>query len=326
MYEKLIYSLVTATFLVAGNGTAQTPGPADHFPSKPIRIIAAGSAGGGNDSLSRILGAKMTENWGQPVITEIRAGASGIVGSEFTARAAPDGYTLLVIASGYALNPYIYSRLPYDTMRDFERVSLIANAPNVLVVHPSVPLHSVKELIAFTKAKPGVVNFASSGKGTVSFLSAAMFMGMTGTRMVEVPYKGAGDSARAIISGQVHLIFTGPSAIVSFIKAGRLRALGVTAPQRIGILPEVPTIAEALPGYEVQNFFGLLAPAKTPSHIVNKLSAEVARIVKLPEVRLILEEQGFIPVGNRPEEFTTYMRAKIADWTKVLSDLGVKPE
>lgn len=326
---KLCYQVLylgAIVFLLASSAVAQSPAPADQYPSKPIRFIAPSSAGGGNDALARMLGVRMAENWGQQVIVDLRPGASGIVGSELAARSAPDGYTILIVASGYALNAYLFSRLPYDTLKDFERVSMVANAPNVLVVHPSVPLQSVKALISFAKSKPNALNFASSGRGTVSFLSAAMFMGMTGTKMVEVPYKGAGASAMAVISGEVHLIFTGPSAIVPFIKTGRLRALGVTAPKRINILPNVPTISEMLPGYEVQNFFGVLVPAKTPRPIVNKLHAEIVRILKLPDVRVILEEQGFVPVGNRPEEFTAHLQAKIAEWSRILKELGVKPE
>lgn len=305
---------------------AASPSPEHQYPSKPIRWVVPSSAGGGNDALARLFGAKMTQNWGQQVVVDIRPGASGIIGSDLVARSAPDGYTLLIVASGYALNTYVKSKLPYDTLNDFERVTIITYSPNVLVVHPSVPLHSVKELISFAKAKPDALNYASSGTGTLSFLSAVSFMARSGTKLVEVPYKGAGDSGRAVLSGEVHLNFNAPSVTVPLIKAGRLRGLAVTSPERMRIIPDVPTVSETLPGYELQNFFGLLVPAKTPRLIVDKLRGEIVRILALPEVRENVEQQGFVPAGSTPEEFTAYIQAKIVEWSKLLKESGIKPD
>ena len=316
--------LVLWTLFLAGKVLAASP--ESKYPSKPNRWVVPSSAGGGNDALARLFGAKMTQNWGQQVIVDIRPGASGIIGSEIVAKAAPDGYTLLIVASGYALNAYVKTKLPYDTLNDFERVTIITYSPNVLVVHPSVPLRSVKELIAFAKAKPNALNYASSGTGTISFLSAVSFMTRSGTSLVEVPYKGAGDAGRAVLSGEVHVNFNAPSVTVPLIKAGRLRGLGVTSPQRMRIIPDVPAIAETLPGYELQNFFGLVVPAKTPRAIIDKLRAEIVRILALPDVRENVEQQGFVPAGNTPDEFTAYVRDTIVEWSKLLKESGIKPE
>ena len=269
------------------------------YPTKPIRFVVPSTPGGGADVLARSIGPKLSEGLGKPVVIENRAGAGGIIGYEIVAQAPPDGYTILIVAGGYTLNPSLHAKLPYDTLRDFERVSLITCAPNLLVVHGSVPVKSVQELIAFAKAKPRYLNYASSGVGTTSYLAAEIFKSMTGVDMTHVPYKGAGASTAAAIAGEVHLIFSSPNALMPHAKAGRVRALGVTSARRLPVLPEVPTIAEAgLPGYEVNNCYGILVPAKTPAKIVSKLNAEIVRILRLPEQRGHLESLGFEVLGT----------------------------
>ena len=322
-------AIVVALLLVSGQlqGQGGVPREAADYPSKPIRFVVPSSPGGGADVIARSLAPRMAERLGKPLVVENRSGAGGIIGYEIVAKAPADGYTLLIVAGGYTLNPSLYSKLPYDTLRDFERVSLIACAPNLLVVNPSIPVTSVRELIAFARAKPNYLDYASSGVGTTSYLSAEIFKAMTGVEMVHVPYKGAGDSTSAAIAGQVHLIFSTPNALMPQARAGRLRALGVTSARRLPAIPEVPTIAEAgLAGYEVNNCYGVLVPAKTPDGIVRKLNAETLRILRQPEIRANLEGLGFEVLGTTPAQFTAFALSDMAKWAKDLKAAGIKPQ
>ncbi len=313
--------------IIAGHAAAQGRTQVEDYPTKPVRFVVPSSPGGGADVLGRSLGLRMAEAWGKPVVVENRSGAGGIIGYEIVAKAPPEGYTILIVAGGYTLNPSLYARLPYDTIGDFERVSLIACAPNLLVVHSSVPVNSVQELIALAKAKPGFLNYASSGVGTTSYLSAEIFKAMTGVDMVHVPYKGAGESTAAAIAGQVHLIFSSPNALMPQARSGRVRALGVTSARRLPVIPEVPTIAETgLAGYEVNNCYGILVPARTPRAIVAKLNSEIVRILRAPEMRAQLESLGFDVLGTTPEEFTAFAKADLAKWAKDLKAAGIKPQ
>jgi tripartite-type tricarboxylate transporter receptor subunit TctC len=296
------------------------------YPTRPMRFIAPTSAGGANDVLARLLAVRMTLNWGQQVVVDVRPGAGGIVGSELAARAAPDGYTLLIVANGYALNPFLYTKLPYDTLKDFERVSLFAVAPLVLVVHPSVPAQSLQELVALLKAKPGQLNYASSGAGSGGWLSAQLFRRMTGLDMAHVPYKGAGQATTAVVSGEVQLLFTSSLPAAPHVKAGRIRALGVTSGKRVSTMENVPAIGEVLPGYEVLNFFGLLVTGRTPKPIVARLHQEVARITALPELKSQLGALGFEVVDYGPEQFTAYVKSEMSKWSKVFAEIGIKPD
>lgn len=312
-------TLLCALLLATPLAHAQT------FPTKPIRFVVPSSAGGGNDYLARLFGAKITENWGQQVLVDLRPGAAGILGSEIVAKAPPDGHTILIVATGYGLNPSLYSKLPYDTIEDFARINLLAFSPNVLVVHPSVPVKSVKELIAFAKSRPGQLNYASSGAGTGGHLSIELMKYMSKIDMAHIPYKGAGDSTMAVVSGQVHMLMTAPGAAIPFIKANRLRPLAVGSAKRVKALPEVPTMAEAaLPGYEVDGFYGILAPGKTPRPIVDRLYAEFDRILKLPDVVKQLEAQGFDPVSYTPEQFTEHVKKEMQKWPPVFKAAGIK--
>ena len=297
------------------------------YPAKPIRFVVPSTPGGGADVLARSIGQKLSEALGKPVVIENRAGAGGIMGYEIVAQAPADGYTMLIVAGGYTLNPSLYAKLPYDTLRDFERVSLITCAPNLLVVLSTLPVKAVQELIAFAKAKPGFLNYASSGVGTTSYLSAEIFKWMTGADMVHVPYKGAGASTAAMIAGEVHLIFSTPNALMPHAKAGRLRALAVTSARRLPVIPEVPTIAEeGLSGYEVNNCYGILVPAKTSSAIVARLNAEIVRILRLPEQRMQLEALGFDIFATTAEQYTAFAKSDMAKWAKQLKAAGIQPE
>jgi len=304
-----------------------SPAPgAENYPARPIRLIIPTSPGGGGDTLARVIAPRLGERLGVQVVVDNRPGAGGIIGADTVAKGNPDGYTLINVSGSYMINPSLYTKLPYDTMKDFERVCLLTCAPNVLAVHPSVPAKSIKELVALAKAKPGTLNYGSSGVGTTGYLGASMFLYMTGTQMVHVPYKGSGASTAGIVSGEVQLLFTAPAAIVPHARAGRLRMLGVTSIRRLPAISDVPTIAESgLDGYDVNNCNGTLAPAKTPQAIINKLNAELVQILRSPDVKTVLEKQGYEVVASTPQEFTDYARTDMEKWGKVLRAMGFKP-
>lgn len=323
---RMLFTGIGIAMVISGTpAQSQTQQKTQGYPSKPIRWVVPSSAGGGNDALARLIGGKMTEHWGQQVVVDNRPGAGGIIGSDIVVKAAPDGYTILIVAGGFAVNPSLYKKIPYDTLKDFERISYVAHAPLVLVAHSSVGVKSVRELIELAKAKPGQLNYATSGVGTTSFLAAELLKYMTGIKMVHVPYKGAGASSAAVIAGQVHLMAATPNATVPHVRTGRLNALGVTTATRLSILPDVPTVAEqGLPGYEVVTAYWILVPAKTPKAIIDALHGEIVRIVKMPETGKQFEAMGFTAVGSTPEELTAIVRSEMAKWSKVLKDIGVR--
>src|SRR5262245_27764 len=301
------------------------PGDAQQYPSGQIRIVVPFTPGGGTDILARVIGQKLTEAWGQSVIVDNRPGASGTVGTAVVAQAKPDGHTLLVVPAGYAGNPSLYKKLPYDHARDLAPVSWLASGPLTLVVHPSLPAKSIKELIAFGRARPGELNFGSSGAGTLPHLSAELFNAMSGLKMVHVPYKGAGAAVTDVLAGRVPIYFMNILQSLQLIKAGKLRALGVTTPQRSPIAPEIPAIAEAgLKGYDMTNWYGLLAPAGTSREIVAKINAEVARIPKLAELTSRLADDGMTVVASTPEQFAAFLARETDKFTKVIEAAGIR--
>ena len=303
------------------------PAGAQTYPSKPIRMIVPFAPGGGTDILARIIGQQLADAWGQAVNVENRAGASGNLGTELVARSAPDGHTLVMAINTHAVNASLYSKLPFDPVKDFAPVILTATTANILVVHPSVAANSVQELIALAKAQPGKLNYASGGSGTTSHLAAELFKTMAGVEMVHVPYKGGGAAYTDLISGQVQLYFVGIPGTLQYLKAGRLRALGVTTPRRSPAAPETPTIAESgLPGFSATTWWGILAPAGTPQPIIARIDFEVARILKLPEVRAKLDAQGFEPVASTPESFGAFMRSEIELWARAVKASGARAE
>ena len=320
---RLIQALLSALPICL----AATPVAAQTYPTKPIRMIVPFAPGGGTDILARIIGQQLADAWGQPVNVENRAGASGNLGTELVARSAPDGHTLVMAINTHAVNASLYSKLPFDPVKDFTPVILAATTANILVVHPSVPATTVQELIALAKAQPGKLNYASGGSGTTSHLAAELFKTMAGVDMIHVPYKGGGAAYTDLISGQVQLYFVGIPGTVQYLKAGRLRALAVTTPRRSPAAPEVPTIAEAgLPGFSATTWWGLLAPAGTPQPIIARIDQEVARILKMPEVRAKLDAQGFEPVASTPESFAAFMRSEIELWAKAVKASGARAE
>jgi tripartite-type tricarboxylate transporter receptor subunit TctC len=312
-----------ASALVAAFAAAAWAQP---YPSRPIRIVVPFPAGGTTDLIARAAGQKLTESLGQPVVVDNRPGAGGNIGAELVAKSPPDGYTLLMGTVGtHAINASLYPKMPYDHVRDFAPIILVAGVPNVLVVNPSLPVNSVQELIAYGKANPGKLNFASSGNGTSIHLSGELFKTMTGVQMAHIPYKGSSPALQDLAGGQVQLMFDNLPSALPLIKAGRLKALAVTSKTRAPALPDVPTVAESgLPGFEASSWFGLLAPAGTPQPVIAKVNAEIARWLATPEAREKLTAQGANVVGGTPEDFARHIAAETAKWQKVVKESGAK--
>ena len=298
------------------------------YPEKPIRVIVASPPGGGTDLSTRMFTPKFSEVLGQPVVVDNRGGASGNIGAEAALRSPPDGYTLLTAAASLTSNPYVMRKVPYDLERDFVPISMTVMLPNILVSHPSLPVRNLKELIAFAKARPGQLSYASAGIGSVPHLMMEFFVGMGGLKMVHVPYKGAGPALVDVIAGHVPMMASNILSTLPHVKAGRVRAYGVTSGTRAAAAPEIPTIAEAgLPGYEAVQWFGLLAPAGTPREIVARLHSAVVQALQDPAVARRYLSDGATPKPSAsPEEFGAYIRAEMRKWEKVIKAAGIKPE
>lgn len=289
------------------------------YPNRPIRWIVPFPPGGAADLVSRAVGHKMTERLGQQIVIDNRAGAAGNVGTELAARAAPDGYTVAIVPATFTTNPALSSKLAYDPQKSFAPISLVSSSALVLVVHPSLPVTSIKGLVALAKARPGQLNYASSGVGASAHLAAELFKSATGTELMHVPYKGQPPAMIDVLSGQVQVMFPNIPVSLPHIKAGKLRGLGVTTLKRTSLFPELPTIAQSgIPGYEVNQWSGLLAPAGTPTPVVQKLYHAVSAALREPDVRAGLTAQGFEPVGSTPAEFASYIASEIAKWTAVI--------
>ena len=299
---------------------------AEIYPSKPIRVVVPYPPGGTPDILIRELGPKLTAALGQQIIVENRPGAGGNIGAEVVAKAAPDGYTLVMgTTATHSINQSLYKKLAYDPLKDFVAVALIATMPNVLVVNNDFPVKNVKELIALAKAKPGTITFGSGGNGTTHHLSGALFEKMTGVDMTHVPYKGAGQALPDLIGGQINIMFDNITSSMAYIKSGKLRVLAVTTPKRSAALPDVPTMQEAgVPGYEMSGWFGLLAPAKTPPEIVARLNKAINKILQSIEMKELLAKQGAEIVISTPAEFTAFVKERTDKMTKVVKDSGAQ--
>ena len=301
---------------------------AQQYPVRPIRYIAPNLPGGPTDILARTLGQKLSESLGQPVVVENRAGASGIIGTEAAAKSPPDGYTLLSGNNAtFGANVSLFKKLPYDPVRDFSPVVLIGTQPNILVVHPSLPVKSVKELIAVARARPGQLNYAGTGMGAAANLSAELFKSMTRTNMVGISYKSAAPALTDLIAGQTQLMFATALSVMPHIKSNRVRALAVTTATRMRAMPELPTIAEAgVPGFEASTWHGVLVPAGTPATIIDRLNAEINRALQQPDVRERLAALGAEIRGGTPKEFADHIQREIPKWGKVIRALGVKAD
>jgi tripartite-type tricarboxylate transporter receptor subunit TctC len=298
---------------------------AQPYPAKPVRFIVPFAPGGASDIVGRAAGQKLSEIWGQAVVVDNRAGGSGQIGTEAVARAAPDGYTLLVVEPTFAIAPSLFSKLPYDTLQDFAYLVQIGQGPQVLVVHPSVPAKNVKELLALARARPGELNFASPGTGTTGHLGMELFKLLGKVDMVHIPYKGAGPAVVDLVGGQVSIGLVSISSAQPNMKAGRLRGLAVTSAKRFVAAPELPTIAEAaLPGFDTLQWWGLVAPRATPAAVVNKIAGDVARLAEMPDVRERMLTLGAEPVSSSPERFGAFVRSEIEKWGKLVRASGAK--
>jgi len=299
---------------------------AQNYPSRPVRLVVPFPAGGTTDILARAIAQKLSEGLGQQFVVDNRPGAGGNIGADIVAKSPPDGYTLLMGTVGtQAINVSLYAKMPYDAAKDFAPVVLVAGVPNILVVNPSVPVHTVAELIKLAKEKPGAINFASSGNGTSIHLSGELFKVMTGVQMSHVPYKGSAPALTDLIGGQVQLMFDNLPSALPHVKAGKLRAVAVTSAKRAPALPDVPTIAESgVPGFEATSWFGILAPAGTPRDIVTKINAEANKALQSAEMKEKLLSQGAEAAGNSPEFFGDYIRSETVKWAKVVKESGAK--
>jgi tripartite-type tricarboxylate transporter receptor subunit TctC len=312
---------IAACVLAAGSVFAQT------YPSKPVRLIVGFPPGGGTDVVARVLAQKLTEWWGQPVTVENRAGATGTIGADLVAKSAPDGTTLIMgHVNSHGIAPNLF-KLPYDPVKDFAAVAYVGYVPNVLAVHPSVNVKSVKELVALLKANPGKYNYASSGNGSTQHLAGEMFKQLTGTSIVHVPYKGSGDAIKDLLAGVVAMNFDTMPPVMPHIQAGKLRGLAISTPKRLPQLPEVPTFAEeGITGFDVANWYGVMAPAGTPREIVQKLNADINKAMQVPEVRARLEGVGTQLKEQSAAEFEAYMKSEVAKYARLIKDTGVKVE
>ena len=314
---RVIFALAS---LVAGTVLAQ------QYPVKPVRIVVPFAPGGPNDILARVIAQKLTEAWGQQVVVENRAGGGTVIGTELVAKSPPDGYNLLMVSTSHTTNPTLLGKLPFDTVRDLAPVIKVAYSSNVLLAHPSAPARSVKELIALAKNRPDQVTYGSGGNGTSTHLSGELLSQMGGVKMVHVPYKGAGPANIALISGQITCMFGNAIPSVPLINSGRLRALAVTGTQRTPALPDVPTVADTLPGFEANSWYGVSVQGGTPKDVIARLNQDIGRILSSSDMRSRLATEGAEPGGGSPEQFAAFFRAEIDKWAKVIKAAGIKLE
>ena len=300
---------------------------AQNYPTRPVRIVVALAPGGGTDNLTRIIAPKLTELLGQQMVVENRAGAGGQIGTDFVAKAAPDGYTILNVDTSFASNPSLFSKLPYDSLKDFAPVSVLASAPVALVIHPSVPAKTLKELLTLARSRPTLFNFAMGGYGSASHLGVEQFRSTSKIDLVVIPYKGGGLATADVLAGQVVMMFGGPSSLAQHVAAGKLRAVAVTGEKRIPALPAVPTFTEAgMAGVDAGTYWISLAPAATPKDAVNALSGAMMKALQMPDVRQRLVSLGYEPMGSTPEQCAANIRSEIAKWAKAVKDANIRVE
>jgi tripartite-type tricarboxylate transporter receptor subunit TctC len=321
-------ALALAGVVLAGaSALAPVIAQAQAFPDKPIHIIVPLPPGGSNDVLARIVGQEMSKTFGQPVIVENKPGAAGNIATDYIAKSAPDGYTIAIAPNQtVAVNPVLYPKLPFDASRDLTGVTMMGRVPLVLVVPPQVKANSVADVIAMAKASPDKLTFATAGSGSPQHMSAEIFKSMTGVRMTQVPYRGSVPALVDVLAGTVDMMFCPINSALPYIRSGKLRALGITGEKRLPLLPDVPTIAETLPGYESDIWIGMIAPAKTPAPVIAKLNAELRRALALPEVKDKLAEQGIFTETSTPEAFTATMAADQKRWAEVIKNANIRPE
>ncbi len=322
--KSVLSAVVTATATVFFGATHFAT--AQNYPARPIRLIVPQSAGGSTDLVARPLAQQLADAFQQSVVVDNRPGAGSIIGTDLVAKAAPDGYTLLAVAASVTMSPSLY-KLPFDPVRDLAPISQLTSLPNILVVHPSLPVTTVREFIALAKARPGQLNFGSSGVATGTHLSMELLMYMTGIKLVHIPYKGGSLNVNALIGGETQVNFSTISTALPHVKTGRLRALAVSSAKRVAAVPDVPTIAESgVKGYDYTSWIGLLAPAKTPPAVIARLNAEAVKAIHNPDIKAMLAVEASEPVGSSPAEFDAVMKAEVARWKKVVAAAGIKAE
>lgn len=322
MKRSFAWALVPALLSVAVTSAAQS------YPTRPVRLIVPFAAGGGTDIIGRLIAQRLTEALGQTVVVDNRGGAGGVIGADLVAKAAPDGYTLLMGTPGpLTINPSLKRAMPYETLRDFTPIALATVSPFVLVVHPTLPAHSVRELVALAKARPGALNYGSAGNGSVGHLAGEQLAALAGIRIVHVPYKGSSLAITDLIAGQLQFMIENLPTVLPHVKSGKLRALAVGTRQRSSLVPEYPPIAEAgVPGYEASTASGVLGPAKLPASVVSRLSRELVRALHAPDVRERLSSQGVEAVGSTPEQYAAHLKDELARYARVVKSAGIKPE
>ena len=321
--KKIVKSLIAATLCAASFGALH----AQSYPNKPVKLIVPSAPGGFSDVVARILGQRLSTAMGQQFVIENKAGAGSIIGTDFVAKSAPDGYTLVLISSNHVINPWIYKSIPYDPLKNFVAVAKLVDSPYVLLVNPKVPARNVQEFVALAKAAPNTIHYASSGNGSAQHLMGGLFASMTGAPIKHVPYKGSGGAANDLVAGIVESSFAGVPNALAQVPQGRLKALAVTTSKRIPQLPDVPTLQEAgVPGYEASVWLALLAPAGTPRDIVNKLNSEIGKLMSSPDTRKALYDAGVEVSISTPEALTDYMALELVRWGKVVKEAGIKLE
>ena len=318
---RIIYLATLGAALSASHiAVAQT------WPTRPVRMIVPFAAGGGTDIQARLFGAKLSPALGQSVVVENRPGGGGNIGAELVAKAPPDGHVVLLQSASIAVNQTLYSKLNYNAVRDLAPVMLVSSTPLILVVHPTVPARNVKELIAIGRAKPDVFNFGSNSTGSTSHLAAELLKTMTGMRMTHIPYKGSGQGTIALLGGEIDMIFTTLPPAVQHVRSSKMRALAVTTLKRAAIMPEVPTMSETLKGFEMDNWYGMFFPAKTPGDIITRMHSEMMKVLKDRDVRALMEKDGSEPLGSTPEEFGAYLKREIDKFAKVIQASGARAD
>lgn len=315
-----VHIAATASVLAILHGSAA----AQSYPSKPIRFIVPYGVGGPGDTIGRLIGKQLTESLGQPVVIDNRSGATTIIGTELTAKAPPDGYTLLLISTTHAVNPGLFQKLPYDPIKDFAPVTLIVSTPFMLSVHPSVAASSVSELVALARSNPRLLNYGSSGTGSSIHLTTELLKAAAKIEMTHVPYKGSGPAFIDLMGGQIQVLFSSTVSTLPHVKSGKVRGLAVTSLKRAQALPDVPTVAESYPGFESSSWFGMLVPAKTPKLVIDRLLAETRAALKAPDVNQALLSQGAEPGGQAPAEFAAYFQSEIKKWAGVIKGAGIR--
>ena len=325
--QRIAYVIAAATAVHAfAPALPQPVAHAQSYPVKPVRVVVSWPPGGSNDVVARVVAQRLTENLGQPFVVENRAGATGTIGSDVVAKSPPDGYTILVNSATHVANAHIYKTLPYDTMRDFTGVMPLAVQIGMLVVHPSLPVRSVKELIALAKSKPNEIAWASTGTGSYTWLTMALLLQMTGTQMLEVNYKGGGPATIALTAGEVQAFFVGIGSLTAALPAGRVRALGVASDKRLKQFPDIPTIAESVPGYELTAWIGSFVPSGTPRAIVDRLNAEFRKALEHPDVSRILSAQTLDPMPMTPDEFAQRLKSDYEKYERIIRSTGARQQ